>query len=93
MTDRADGCPFPNKMELHHLPQLQVGAWRKTDNKGTKPMKRLVSRFLTSESGAVLADYVVLTAALVGLSMMVIGIIGNGVTSYSETIPAVMSTY
>ena len=56
-------------------------------------MKRLVSRFLTSESGAVLADYVVLTAALVGLSMMVIGIIGNGVTSYSETIPAVMSSY
>lgn len=56
-------------------------------------MKRLVSRFLTSESGAVLADYVVLTAALVGLSMLVIGTIGSSVTGYSEAIPAVINSY
>lgn len=44
--------------------------------------------FLESEDGAVTVDWVVLTAAIVGLGIVVIGSIGAGTTSVSGSLGA-----
>ncbi len=41
-------------------------------------MRVLINRFLNDENGAVTVDWVVLTAAIVGLGVAVIGSIANG---------------
>ncbi len=41
-------------------------------------MKRLLNHFAKEESGAVTVDWVVLTAAIVGLGIAVIGTVSNG---------------
>ena len=45
-----------------------------------------VNSFLKSESGAVTVDWVVLTAAIVGIAIAVIGLISSGVNSASSGI-------
>ncbi|PHQ96317.1 MAG: hypothetical protein COB40_08655 [Marinosulfonomonas sp.] len=41
-------------------------------------MRRLINHFTKDESGAVTVDWVVLTAAIVGLGIVVIGTVSNG---------------
>ncbi|MEO1195889.1 MAG: hypothetical protein AAFX45_06930 [Pseudomonadota bacterium] len=44
------------------------------------------TNFLTSEEGAVTVDWVVLTAAIVGLGIAVLASVSGGVTTLSDTI-------
>lgn len=44
-------------------------------------MTSLIKNFATSESGAVTVDWVVLTAAMVGLGMVTVMLVSNGVES------------
>ncbi|MEL7026603.1 MAG: hypothetical protein AAGO57_05135 [Pseudomonadota bacterium] len=44
------------------------------------------TEFLTSEDGAVTVDWVVLTAAIVGLGIAVLASVSGGVTTLSDTI-------
>ncbi len=46
--------------------------------------------FLKSEDGAVTVDWVVLTAAIVGLGIVVITAVGGGATDVSEGLGAVL---
>ncbi|MBM2577801.1 hypothetical protein JQC91_15955 [Jannaschia sp. Os4] len=47
--------------------------------------------FLASESGAVTVDWVVLTAALVGLGLAVMGVVSTGVQNASNSIATELS--
>ena len=47
-------------------------------------MKDLFKAFLASESGAVTVDWVVLTAALVGLGLAVMAVVSSGVGDLSN---------
>ena len=49
-------------------------------------MTALIKNFVTSESGAVTVDWVVLTAAMVGLGFATIMLVSNGVEGLSENI-------
>lgn len=44
------------------------------------------NNFLKSESGAVTVDWVVLTAALVGMAFLVLGIIASGIGSNAHQV-------
>ena len=44
------------------------------------------SAFLNDETGAVTVDWVVLTAAIVGLGMVVMTTVGKGIEDLSDTI-------
>lgn len=46
----------------------------------------LLKNFKNDESGAVTVDWVVLTAALVGLGLLVIGVVSNGLGTAAESI-------
>ena len=46
-------------------------------------MRVYIKKFLTSESGAVTVDWVVLTAAIVGLGVIVITTVANGALDHS----------
>ena len=46
----------------------------------------LLKRFQKDEDGAVTVDWVVLTAAVVGLGLLVMGAIGDAVSSLSDNI-------
>ena len=46
----------------------------------------MLKNFIASESGAVTVDWVVLTAALVGLGLAVMGVVSTGVESASTDI-------
>ena len=45
-----------------------------------------IQSFMNDEHGAVTVDWVVLTAALVGLGLAVMGVVSNGVQTASERI-------
>ena len=45
-----------------------------------------IRSFMNDEHGAVTVDWVVLTAALVGLGLAVMGVVSNGVQTASERI-------
>jgi len=47
---------------------------------------KLFNRFYKDESGAVTVDWVVLTAAIVGLGIAVLTSVGNGTTSLADKI-------
>ena len=47
---------------------------------------KLFNAFLNDESGAVTVDWVVLTAAIVGLGIAVLTSVGNGTTSLADKI-------
>ena len=46
----------------------------------------LFKNFKSNESGAVTVDWVVLTAAIVGLGMVVMGTVGDGITGLGDAI-------
>ena len=47
---------------------------------------KLFNAFLKDESGAVTVDWVVLTAAIVGLGIAVLTSVGGGTTSLADTV-------
>jgi hypothetical protein len=49
-------------------------------------MTNLIKTFATSESGAVTVDWVVLTAALVGLGLAVMAVVSGGIEELSTNI-------
>ena len=49
-------------------------------------MKAMIQNFAKSESGAVTVDWVVLTAALVGLGLAVMAVVSGGVEDLSSEI-------
>ena len=49
-------------------------------------MKNILQSFRNDESGAVTVDWVVLTAAVVGLGIAVVSTVGEGATNLSEQI-------
>ncbi len=52
----------------------------------------LIKNFHNDESGAVTVDWVVLTAAIVGLGLAVVASVSGGVNSLGESISAAVST-
>lgn len=50
-----------------------------------------IKTFISDESGAVTVDWVVLTAALVGLGLAVMAVIGQGLEAQSETVNSQLS--
>ncbi len=55
-------------------------------------MKRQITCFLMEEDGAVTVDWVVLTAAIIGLSLAVIVSIQAGAIDYSTSLGNVLSS-
>lgn len=55
-------------------------------------MLNAIKTFSADESGAVTVDWVVLTAALVGLGLAVMGVISGGIQSLSNDINGVLLT-
>ncbi|WP_371154780.1 Flp family type IVb pilin [Jannaschia sp. 2305UL9-9] len=55
-------------------------------------MLNAIKTFSADESGAVTVDWVVLTAALVGLGLAVMGVISGGIESLSNDINGVLLT-
>jgi Flp pilus assembly pilin Flp len=53
---------------------------------GAKTMNALIKNFAKSESGAVTVDWVVLTAAIVGLGLAVMAVVSDGVGNLSNDI-------
>jgi Flp pilus assembly pilin Flp len=49
-------------------------------------IKNIFNKFFNDESGAVTVDWVVLTAAIVGLGMVVMTTVGGGIESLSGTV-------
>ena len=49
-------------------------------------MMNLINKFRKDEDGAVTVDWVVLTAAIVGLGIAVLAAVGGGTTSLSDKI-------
>ncbi len=54
-------------------------------------MLNLIKNFTADESGAVTVDWVVLTAALVGLGLAVMGVVSGGLESLSGDIAGEMN--
>jgi Flp pilus assembly pilin Flp len=52
----------------------------------------IFKRFKNEEAGAVTVDWVVLTAAIVGLGMVVMASVGGGITSLGDQIATDLST-
>ncbi|MGV8952328.1 MAG: Flp family type IVb pilin [Cypionkella sp.] len=52
----------------------------------TFKLRKLFKNFKNDESGAVTVDWVVLTAAIVGLGMVVMKIVGGGIEGLSNDI-------
>ena len=52
----------------------------------TLKLRKLFKSFRADESGAVTVDWVVLTAAIVGLGMVVMKTVGGGVTGLGDRI-------
>jgi Flp pilus assembly pilin Flp len=55
-------------------------------------LQNLFKKFFNDESGAVTVDWVVLTAAIVGLGMVVMTTVGGGVADLGDDIAADIST-
>ena len=53
---------------------------------------KLFNAFLNDESGAVTVDWVVLTAAIVGLGIAVLASVGNGTTTLADKVSSHMAT-
>jgi Flp pilus assembly pilin Flp len=52
----------------------------------------ILKNFKSDESGAVTVDWVVLTAAIVGLGLAVMSSVGSGVTTLGSTISSDLGT-
>jgi Flp pilus assembly pilin Flp len=55
-------------------------------------LKNIINKFFNDESGAVTVDWVVLTAAIVGLGMVVMSTVGDGIETLSDTVVTDLST-
>ena len=55
-------------------------------------MQNAIKTFLSDESGAVTVDWVVLTAAIVGLGIAVLTSVGNGTTTLADKVSSHMAT-
>lgn len=55
-------------------------------------MKQQIKTYLTEESGAVTVDWVVLTAAVVGLGVAGVSTVQDGVTSLATDISSAISS-
>jgi Flp pilus assembly pilin Flp len=55
-------------------------------------MLNFIKNFRADEDGAVTVDWVVLTAAIVGLGIAVMSTVGNGTTALGDTISAQLET-
>lgn len=55
-------------------------------------MFKFIKSFRDQDDGAVTVDWVVLTAATVGLSVAVIAIVANGATDHSTGVGAALSS-
>lgn len=53
---------------------------------------KLINAFLNDESGAVTVDWVVLTAAIVGLGIAVLSSVGSGTTTLADTVSGYLAT-
>ena len=53
---------------------------------------KLFNAFLKDESGAVTVDWVVLTAAIVGLGIAVLSTVGDGTTDLADKVSSHLST-
>jgi Flp pilus assembly pilin Flp len=51
-------------------------------------ISRMLERFRSDESGAVTVDWVVLTAGIVGLGLVVLGTTAGGITEASNNVAA-----
>jgi Flp pilus assembly pilin Flp len=58
----------------------------------TLKIRNLFKSFRADESGAVTVDWVVLTAAIVGLGLVVMQSVGGGVTDMTDKIAEQLST-
>ena len=54
-------------------------------------MLNYIKTFTAAEDGAVTVDWVVLTAALVGLGLAVMGVVSGGIGTMSENISTTLS--
>ncbi|SFI88022.1 hypothetical protein [Jannaschia pohangensis] len=54
-------------------------------------MLNMIKTFAADEAGAVTVDWVVLTAALVGLGLAVMGVVSNGIENLSTDITTALS--
>lgn len=52
----------------------------------TLKLRKLFKNFKSDESGAVTVDWVVLTAAIVGLGMVVMKTVGGGISTLGDTV-------
>ncbi|RMA44040.1 hypothetical protein [Rhodophyticola porphyridii] len=55
-------------------------------------MTKLMKTFIASESGAVTVDWVVLTAAIVGLGLAVMAVVSGGVGDVANSIDTALGT-
>lgn len=55
-------------------------------------LKNLFKKFFNDEAGAVTVDWVVLTAAIAGLGMVVMSTVGNGIETLGDTVVTDLST-
>jgi Flp pilus assembly pilin Flp len=58
----------------------------------TMKLKNLFKKFFNDEAGAVTVDWVVLTAAIAGLGMVVMSTVGNGIETLGDTVVTDLST-
>ncbi|MEM1234450.1 MAG: hypothetical protein AAGH70_10010 [Pseudomonadota bacterium] len=57
-----------------------------------KTMMNLLNKFRRDEDGAVTVDWVVLTAAIVGLGIAILATVSNGVGDLADAIDSELST-
>jgi Flp pilus assembly pilin Flp len=55
-------------------------------------LKNIINKFFNDESGAVTVDWVVLTAAIVGLGMLIMSSVGGGIETLGDSIVTDLST-
>lgn len=55
-------------------------------------LKNIITNFVNDESGAVTVDWVVLTAAIVGLGLVVMTSVGGGITTLTGKVTGSLNT-
>jgi Flp pilus assembly pilin Flp len=68
-----------------------LNKWKRTKHLGGYKIFKLAKNFKNDESGAVTVDWVVLTAAIVGLGIAVLAAVSDGVENLSSDIDTQMS--
>ena len=55
-------------------------------------MNKMINNFFADESGAVTVDWVVLTAAIVGLGLVVMNVVGGGIEGLGAIVATDLTT-